>query len=82
MVYDFENGITIDGKSGKVVVLFKKETGTEDAWLKFITSSSRIADKMEKARKLQNEGQAKVFPNHTYVFEVRLKGGRFTYDIA
>ena len=82
VVYDFENGITIDGKSGKVLVLFKKETGSEDAWLKFITSSSRIADKMEKARKLQNEGQTKVFPNHTYVFEVRLKGGRFTYDIA
>lgn len=82
VVYDFEAGITIKDKDGKCAVLFRKETDNEDTRRKFITSAGRIIDKLEKARQMEKEdGQSHIFPNHTKVFEVRLSGGRFTYDI-
>lgn len=78
-VCDFEDNLTIKDKGDKCSVLFKEDETSED-YFKFITSSSRIISKLRRARELENGG-TKIFPCETFVYEVRLNGGRYTYDI-
>lgn len=80
IIYDFEDGLTINGKSNKCAILFRNISDKDNTRRKFITSSSRIIDKLNKARDMEKNGE-KIFPQPTKVFEVRLKGGRYTYDI-
>ena len=81
IIYDFEDGLTIKEKSNKCAVLFRFLSDKDDMRRKFITSSTRIIDKLNKARTMEQESGEKIFPQPTKVFEVRLKGGRYTYDI-
>lgn len=81
VVFDFETGIKVKEHTDRCSVLFRRETDPEDIRRKFIHSSGRIIDKLEKARALEREKGVQIFPCHTHVFEVRLSGGRFTYDI-
>ena len=78
-VCDFEDNLTIKDKGDKCSVLFKEDETSED-YFKFITSSNRIISKLRRARELENGG-TKIFPCETFVYEVRLNGGRYTYDI-
>lgn len=78
-IHDFEDGLTIKDKGNKCSVLFKEEE-SGDEYMKFITSSSRIIDKLRRAREMEAAGE-KIFPCETTVYEVRLNGGRYTYDM-
>ena len=79
VVLDFEDQVVINEKP-KLVVLFRKESDKDDVRRKFITSSNRIRDKMQRGLELEKKG-TKVFPNHTKVTRVMLRNGRYTYDI-
>ncbi len=79
VVLDFEDQVVINEKP-KMVVLFRKESDKDDVRRKFITSSNRIRDKMQRGLELEKKG-TKVFPNHTKVTRVMLRNGRYTYDI-
>lgn len=80
IIHDFEAGLTIKDKPGKCSVLFSYP-GNDGDRRKFITSSAKIIEKLSRARDMETAQGVKIFPQETRVREVRLNGGRYTYDI-
>ncbi len=73
-VVDFEDGLTIQGKSDRCAVIFE----VDGIRKKFITSSTIIRDQLNSARDLEKKGQ-KVFPVQTSPHRKALGGGKNTY---
>ena len=74
-VVDFEDGLTIKGKTGRCSVLIQTGDGRK---MKFITSSSEMISQLNKGRELEKQGTA-FFPQPTVVRYKSLGGNKGTY---
>lgn len=81
VIYDFEDGLVIKGKDGRCSILYREEHEPEETRKKFILSSKRVIDKLNRARKIEAEEGKHIFPQPTRLIRVPIDGGLSTYDL-